>query len=814
MSRVGRLSPLLGSVAASASARVVDVLVQLKTSRFDRPLTYEVPPAISVAVGDVVRVPLGTRDVYAYVISEERDDEAPPPGLRPLRSRANVAPAFTAIGLQLATWIAEHYVCSLGEALGAVVLAGAIPRVVERFVIEAPRPSGRIASVPERLVALIWNDLREGFTLEQLLRHPEARRAGDRRAILRAIGTLARSGKVRRTRDFTGSRITARHASILVPGKASIAGPKAAALAARVSMEGELRRADALLEGFSQAVIARAIKAGAVVEVEREIVRPRGDARVALPPFEPTDEQRTAIAEIESLLGAGTFGQLLLHGVTGSGKTYVYLAAIARVIRDGGRAIVLVPEISLTPQTARRFEAAFGDRVAVLHSALSERERYEAWQAAARGDVAVVVGARSAVFAPLTGVRLIVVDEAHETSYKQDTVPRYHAVAVAQERMRRENGVLVTGSATPALEDFARAKAGRYPLVALARRVGDQRLPEVHVVDMARELAGGNRRIFSTRLVEALERRLAGCEKSVLFVNRRGTASFVLCRACGHVPSCARCTTSLALHRSEGLLRCHYCDAQMPIPERCPKCAGGPIREFGVGTERVQADVERLFPGARVLRMDSDTTTRIGDHARILDAFESEGDVLVGTQMVAKGLDFPTVTLAAVVAADIGLHIADFRAAERTFGLIMQVCGRSGRARPGEAIVQTYSPGHPAITFSAAADFGGFAELELAERRASRYPPYVSLVYLGIIGRARRVVEERSAQYAALLRDREGIAVLGPAPYPIARLNEEWRMRIALKSARLAALNDGVRALILPRAKADALTRLVVNVEP
>lgn len=795
-------------------SRAVDVLVQLKTSRFDRPLTYEVPPAMTVAIGDVVRVPLGTRDVYAYVISEEREDETPPAGLRPLRNRANVAPAFTAIGLHLAAWVAEHYVCSLGEALGAVVLAGAIPRVVERFAIEGPRPDGRITSVPERLLTLIWNDLRDGFTLEQLLRHPEARRAGDRRTLLRALGALARGGKLRRTRDFTGSRIAARRASVLVAGETSIAGPKAAALAARVRADGELRRADALLEGFSQAVIARAIKAGAVREIEREIVRPRGAAHVALPPFEPTEAQQAAISAIDALLDAGTFGQLLAHGVTGSGKTYVYLAAIARVIREGGRAIVLVPEISLTPQTARRFEAAFGDRVAVLHSALSERERYEAWQAAARGDVAVVVGARSAVFAPLPGVRLIVVDEAHETSYKQDTVPRYHAVAVARERMRREGGVLVMGSATPALEDYARARAGRYPLATLAQRVGNQRLPAVHVVDMARELAGGNRRIFSTRLVEALERRLADGEKSVLFVNRRGTASFMLCRACGHVPSCARCTTSLALHRSEGILRCHYCDAQAPIPERCPKCAGGPIREFGVGTERVQNDVERLFPTARVLRMDSDTTTRIGDHARILDAFESSGDVLVGTQMVAKGLDYPTVTLSAVVAADIGLHIADFRAAERTFALIMQVCGRSGRARPGEAIVQTYSPGHPAIAFAAAADYDGFAEFELAERRASRYPPFASLVYLGIIGRSRRVVEERSAAYATSLRDLDGVEVLGPAPYPIARLNEEWRMRIALKSARLAPVRDGIRSLILPRARTDTLTRLVVNVEP
>jgi primosomal protein N' (replication factor Y) (superfamily II helicase) len=795
-------------------SRVVDVLVQLKTVRFDRPLTYEVPPALAVSIGDVVRVPLGTRDVYAYVVSEVREDAAPPPGLRALRGRVAAAPAFTSLGLELARWMSDYYLCSLGEALGAIVYAGSIPRVVERLVVSGTRPNGRMASVPERLTALIWNDLRDGFTLEQLLRHPEARRAGDRRTLLRAVSALVRSRRLERVRDFSGSRVAARRTSILIPGTGAISGRKAAALVARVQEEREMRRADAMLEGFSRAVIARAVASGTIREVEREVRRPRGTPRVSLPPFEPTGEQRSAIAEIERLQQARTFGEVLLHGVTGSGKTYVYLVAIARAIADGARAIVLVPEISLTPQTARRFEAAFGDRVAVLHSALSERERYDAWQAAARGEVSVVVGARSAVFAPLPDVRLIVVDEAHETSYKQDTSPRYHAVSVARERMRRAGGLLISGSATPSIEAFAKARAGRYPLLRLRRRVAGQQLPAVRVVDMADELAGGNRRIFSAPLVEALERRVASGEKSVLFVNRRGSASFILCRACGFVPSCARCTTSLAIHRSEGLLRCHYCDAQQPIPECCPSCGRGPIREFGVGTERVEAEVQRLFPNARVVRMDSDTTTRIGDHARVLNAFESDGDVLVGTQMVAKGLDFPAVTLAAVVAADIGLHIADFRSAERTFALITQVCGRSGRARPGEAIVQTYSPGHPAIAFAARADYEGFAEGELAERRAARYPPFGRLVYLGVVARSRRAAEETSAEYAELLRDDASAEVLGPAPYPIARLNDEWRMRIAAKTQRLVAVRETIRKVILPRAQRDKRTRLVINVDP
>ncbi len=475
---------------------------------------------------------------------------------------------------------------------------------------------------------------------------------------------------------------------------------------------------------------------------------------------------------------------------------------------------MLVPEIALTPQTAGRFESAFGDRVAVLHSALSDRERFEAWQACARGEIDVLVGARSAVFAPLENVRLIVVDEAHDSSYKQDVVPRYDAVTVARERMRRAGGVLVLGSATPSLESYAAAKAGRIALLELRERATAQPLPSVCVVDLRREFESGNRGIFSAELVQQLGDRLARDEKSLLFVNRRGSAGALVCRACGESPHCPRCSVSLSVHRGERLLRCHYCDYQAPLPMRCPVCGFEEIRELGIGTERVVAEVRRLFPQARVLRMDSDTTTRVGDHARILDAFETEGDVLVGTQMVAKGLDYPTVTLAAVVAADQGLYAPDFRAPERTFSLIAQVCGRSGRARRGEAIVQTYAPNHPAIRFASLHDYDGFAEAELAERAAAGFPPSQRLVYVGVIGRDRARTAQTASHYAALMRDAEGIELLGPAPYPIARLNGEWRYRIALRSRKPAAMRQLIRTRILKLARADRATRLAINVDP
>ncbi len=793
--------------------RVVDALATIRSSRFDLPLTYDAG-TFDLRIGDVVRVPLGTREVLAYIVSDV--SSAPSDAKRKaVLEQLDVPRAFNAEGLHLARFVAEYYITTLGEALSAVVLSGALPRTVDSFVrtVAQPNPQ-RYPSVPPRLVRLIWEELSDGFALETLLRHPDARRAGDRGALLRFMQTLVRSGELRRERRFVQPKTSVYRVRVLHPGTAQIRGSKAQALVDFVREQPGVPRADALLAGFSNAVIARSVKAGAIEEREVEPLHARSYAPLGDAPFPPTAEQTAALERIDAALDARVFHETLLFGVTGSGKTYVYVEAIKRVVREGGRAIVLVPEISLTPQTARRFEQSFGDRVAVLHSALSERERFDAWQACARGEIDVVVGARSAIFAPLENVRLCVVDEAHETSYKQDTVPRYHAVTVARERMRAADGVLLLGSATPPLESYEAALRGKVELIAMRQRATAQPLPRVRIVDLAKEFESGNKRIFSTLLAEALRDRLGRGEKTVLFVNRRGSGGFVLCRSCGHVPQCPRCDVSLTAHRSEGLLRCHYCDFQQPLPRTCPSCGLETIREFGVGTERVAEEVARFFPDARVVRMDSDTTTRVGDHARLLTEFGERGDVLVGTQMVAKGLDFPTVTLVGVVAADVGLHIPDYRAAERTFDLVAQVCGRSGRASAGEAIVQTYSPKHPAIVYAAAHDYEGFAREELAERREVRYPPFSRLVYLGIIGRSRKAAGEAAARYAEILRAENVGEVLGPAPYPIARVNNEWRFRVAIKSRTPKPLRTVIRSKVLMLSQQDRATRLAVNVDP
>jgi primosomal protein N' (replication factor Y) (superfamily II helicase) len=794
--------------------RVVDALPAIRSSRFDLPLTYAAG-ALELAVGDIVRVALGSREVLAFVVSAVRELSNPTQPLKPVLERLDVPRAFDETGLQLAAFMADHYLCTLGEALGAVMLADAVPRIRDSFVRAGVQPNPRrYPSVPPRLIRLIWEELSDGFALEQLLRHPAARRIADRTALLAHVRALVRAGVLRRERRLIDPRTTEYRVRVLDPGERPIRGRKAERLAAFVRAHPGVPRADALLAGFSNAVIARAVRAGALRE---RYARPQAKAREvesAAPAMHATAEQSDALRWIEAALEGLRFDTALLYGVTASGKTFVYVEAIKRVVREGGRAIVLVPEISLTPQTAQRFEAAFGERVAVLHSALSERERFDAWQACARGEIDVVVGARSALFAPLDRVRLLIVDEAHDPSYKQEVVPRYNAVTVARERMRHEGGVLVLGSATPSLESYAAAKKGRIALLELRDRATAQPLPEVRIVDLRKEFEAGSRGIFSSALVQAIGERLHRGEKSLLFVNRRGSAGAVICPSCGNSPHCPRCSVALAVHRSERLLRCHYCDYQAKIPQRCPACGSEKIRELGIGTERVVGEVLRLFPQAHVLRMDSDTTTRVGDHARILAAFEAEGDVLVGTQMVAKGLDYPTVTLSGVVAADLGLYLPDFRAAERSFALIAQVCGRSGRMRRGEAIVQTYSPDHPAIRFAARHDYDGFARAELEERAAAGFPPSQRLIYLGVIGRDRRRVAQTAERYAGVLREMGIGEVLGPAPYPVARVNDEWRYRIALRGRKPAALRALVRERIVSLARADRTTRLAINVDP
>ena len=498
-----------------------------------------------------------------------------------------------------------------------------------------------------------------------------------------------------------------------------------------------------------------------------------------------TDEQQIAVNRIHESIQKEQDTTFLLHGVTGSGKTEVYLQSIEKVLNRGEEAICLVPEISLTPQMVQRFKGRFGDKVAVMHSGLSTGEKYDEWRKIQRKEVQVVVGARSAIFAPFENLGIIIIDEEHETTYKQEETPRYHARDVAIKRASLHGCPVVLGSATPTLESFARAKKNVYTLLTLEQRTNNQPMPKVDIVDMRAELHAGNRTMFSRTLMEEMKACIARGEQVVLLLNRRGYSTFALCRDCGHVEQCPNCDISLTYHKGDHRLKCHYCSHEQPMPPYCPNCESDLFRFFGTGTERVEEALVKLMPEASVIRMDNDTTRRKGAHERLLQKFSNkEANILLGTQMIAKGLDFENVTLVGVLAADSMLHLPDFRSAEKTFQLITQVSGRAGRHElEGKVIVQTYTPDHYSIDLASMYDYMEFYEKEMRLRRTFKYPPYVYLMLVTISHENMFKVHEVANKIVQMLQPtlQAQSIILGPTPSPIARIKNKYRFQLMVK---------------------------------
>lgn len=551
---------------------------------------------------------------------------------------------------------------------------------------------------------------------------------------------------------------------------------------------------DALLARYPTAspAIRALVREGFLAVVEAPSVPAPPEGSDALPALTPEQQQAC-----DTILAAPA-RSWLLEGVTGSGKTEVYLFLIQQVLRGERQALVLLPEIALTPQTVTRFRRRFGSQVAVWHSGLTEVERRRTWDDVRRGRLNVVVGARSAVFLPFPRLGIIVVDEEHEPTYKQEDHPRYHAREVALWRGQREGATVVLGSATPAIETRYAAEQGRHGHVRLTRRWG-QTLPRVELVDMREELKNGNRHIFSRRLTEALGRTLSRGEQAILFLNRRGYSTFVLCRSCGQALECPDCAVSLTYHQAEERLLCHYCLKQFPVPARCPSCQSEKIRYFGAGTERVVSEVQRLFPTVRILRADRDALTRAEDYEAFYRRFyDGEADVLVGTQIIAKGMDFPRVGLVGVVAADTALHLPDYRSAERTFQLLVQAAGRSGRGRsPGVVVIQTYNPGHYAIKRAEDHDYTSFYQEELRYRWETGYPPYTELWLLLFRGADEGAVRDSAGEAATRLRAlSEELEVLGPAPAPLARVRGEYRYQLLVKGRHQGRWEASLTALL------------------
>ncbi|PKM81715.1 MAG: primosomal protein N' [Firmicutes bacterium HGW-Firmicutes-14] len=821
-----------------AADRYAEIIVDIPAKKLDRVFHYGIPPALQedLAPGMKVAVPFGERTAEGYVTGFcDTPDVAE---IKYITSIIKEEPGLNPDLLALAKWMAERYMCTVLDSVRAIVPAGARmtgQRIVAPAADQAPEiTESRLRDLNTREIDIYEYIITQGKVLySDICSRFGRRKAGPVLKKLTGLGiievTKELKSKVRprRVQMLELSPDLAENARELqrLVSELDTRAPKQAAILKKIIGSGALTVAQlAAAAGTTPATVREMVKKGYLLTEQAEIRRDPYASRTfcRTVPLKPTGEQAAALQKITASLDRTRPETFLLHGVTGSGKTEVYLQAISHVLEKGKQAIVLVPEISLTPQMVERFKGRFGDLVAVIHSGLALGERYDEWRRIREGRVGVVIGARSAVFAPFERLGLIIVDEEHENSYKQEDNPKYHAREVAVARARLCGGTVILGSATPSLESYARAEAGKYTLLTLDKRVAGRLLPEVRVVDLREEMHANHRGIFSRQLIEKMKEVLERGEQVILFLNRRGYSTFVVCRECGLVLRCPKCSISLTLHLGEQELRCHYCDYRRKSPEHCPKCGSESIRKFGVGTQRVEEEVVKWFPGARVARMDMDTTTGKGSHEKILTMFKrGEIDVLVGTQMIAKGLDFPGVTLVGVVTADTSLNLPDFRSAERTFQLLTQVAGRAGRGDiPGEVTVQTYNPEHFSVTKASRHDYLGFYREEMRTREALDYPPYCSLVRIVIHGWEENSVIRGAEILAVALRQAVnthslGVTepVLGPAPAPVSRLRNRYRWQVCVKGRPGRLVRQIIRQVLKNLDGDSVFTALGMSIE-
>ena len=817
--------------------KLASVILDIPTQALDAPYTYAVADEAAagdqpVEVGCAVLVPFGHRQAVGFVISlDERAEGDWPAGLDPAKLkgivRAVSRPYFDEEGAACAQWLSERYVAPLSSCVRLFTPPGGVPRMVraqggywrleepsvgevdDRWVVPGPsfsdfEPRKNAVKQASIVAALERGELRV------------AELSAEFGAVSSPLKTLEKQGVVviehrRRMRGFA------------VPPACRPPEPADAAASCGARSRGDA--GDSRTEvRFASAIPTISGTAGALADVGGP-----GGSFVPSPKPPLTPGQAAALAAIDGARQRGAGEVVLVDGVTGSGKTEVYLQAIEATLAAGRTACVLVPEISLTPQTVARFRGRFGDMVAVMHSRMSQGERYDQWDFIRSGAARVVVGARSALFTPLANLGLVVIDEEHEGSYKQDSAPRYHARDVAVWMARRAGAAVALGSATPSIEALhACAKDPAWHHVDLPERANGKPLPAVQVVDMAKEFSGGSRSMFALPLVRALEEELAAGRKAVLLLNQRGFAKFLLCRECGFVPECPSCSTSLTYHERGNFLICHHCGHRVTAPPVCPECGSPYLKKFGAGTQRVEAELRVLLDGmpgvgasVPIVRMDADTTSGKGAHQRLLEEFAAaDAAVLLGTQMIAKGLDFEDVTLVGVINADTMLKLPDYRAAERTFALVEQVAGRAGRAElPGRVLVQTYEADAAPIRAAASYDRALFLRDELPKRRLLGYPPYVRMANVLVWGKdepaVRRVAGELQAGLEEVVRDfgGDGWSVLPATPCVLAKLRGTYRWHIVVKCPTDADLS----CVLLPlfrRRKPDKDANVAVDVDP
>ena len=779
------------------TADMVKVAVSAAPYSIDKPYSYLVPDALAAAAvpGVRVMVPFGRGNKESEGLILARVQEPKLPGSKAIRQILDPEPVLDKAGIDLALWMRGRYFCTVFEAVKTILPAGLWYGLREIWSLAMEPETARSAAVgiPGAWQVLDLLEKQGGKADIRVLRDALGDGAEKPLKAMKKAKILTCETDAKRKIADKSHRMV--ELAVNTEDAYALTEPKRRSAPARYEVVNFLATAGRIpaaevsyYTGASARTLKTMEKAGLIAFSEEEELRvPSLDDVEPGPEIVLNEEQQRAFEEILGRVQAAKPSVTLLHGVTGSGKTQVYLRLVQETLALGKTAMVLVPEIVLTPQMMRKFSSYFGSRVAMLHSSLKMTERYDQWKRIRRGEVDVVLGTRSALFAPLKNLGLIIMDEEQEGSYQSENVPRYDAREVAKYLCVREKAALVFGSATPTVETAWAAEQGNYQKALLRRRYNENALPEVLIADLRQEILNGNPGLISTPLRQELEKNLAAGEQSILFLNRRGSSRMLLCGECGYVPQCPRCSTAMTYHSANGRLMCHYCGHSEPAADTCPEC-GGWMKHVGAGTQKVEEELRELFPEAGILRMDADTTA--GGHEEILQTFERERvPILLGTQMVAKGLDFENVTLVGVLSADISLYVDNYRAAERTFSLLTQVVGRAGRGgKTGRAVIQTYTPGNDVIRCAARQDYDAFYESEIRMRRLRRYPPFADLFTVTVSGTEEGRVLRAAVSVRETLRQlcrRPELAagepeVLGPAPAPVVKVNNRFRYRCTL----------------------------------
>ena len=779
------------------TADMVKVAVSAAPYSIDKPYSYLVPESLAAAAvpGVRVMVPFGRGNKESEGLILARVQEPKLPGSKAIRQILDPEPVLDKAGIDLALWMRGRYFCTVFEAVKTILPAGLWYGLREIWSLAMAPETARSAAVgiPGAWQVLDLLEKQGGKADIRVLRDALGDGAEKSLKAMKKAEILTCETDAKRKIADKSHRMV--ELAVNTEDAYALTEPKRRSAPARYEVVNFLATAGrtpaaevSYYTGASARTLKAMEKAGLIAFSEEEELRvPSLDDVEPGPEIVLNEEQQRAFEEILGRVQAAKPSVTLLHGVTGSGKTQVYLRLVQETLALGKTAMVLVPEIVLTPQMMRKFSSYFGSRVAMLHSSLKMTERYDQWKRIRRGEVDVVLGTRSALFAPLKNLGLIIMDEEQEGSYQSENVPRYDAREVAKYLCVREKAALVFGSATPTVETAWAAEQGSYQKALLRRRYNENALPEVLIADLRQEILNGNPGLISTPLRQELEKNLAAGEQSILFLNRRGSSRMLLCGECGYVPQCPRCSTAMTYHSANGRLMCHYCGHSEPAADTCPEC-GGWMKHVGAGTQKVEEELRELFPEAGILRMDADTTA--GGHEEILQTFERERvPILLGTQMVAKGLDFENVTLVGVLSADISLYVDNYRAAERTFSLLTQVVGRAGRGgKTGRAVIQTYTPGNDVIRCAARQDYDAFYESEIRMRRLRRYPPFADLFTVTVSGTEEGRVLRAAVSVRETLRQlcrRPELAagepeVLGPAPAPVVKVNNRFRYRCTL----------------------------------